>query len=124
MSTVSVVIYKKATGEIRQFVQGPEETVKFYIQEGEAALAGEVKDDSCYVALDTLIITKKPPLPAVLHDMKIDGVPAGAVITIENVDYTADGQTIELEFDLPGTYTIDIKCFPYLKWSATVEVAA
>lgn len=53
--------------------------------------------------------------------MSLIGVPPGATVTIEGQDYEADGSAIELEFDLPGTYTVKVALWPHLPWSTQIE---
>lgn len=42
-------------------------------------------------------------LTATIHD-----VPAGLTVTVGGASVVADGNPVEIEFDIPGTYTIDI----------------
>lgn len=62
----------------------------------------------------------RPPLMYSLDGMHLKGVPAGATLTIEGKDYTADGTDIELQFSHSGEYTITISAFPHEDCEVTV----
>jgi len=66
-------------------------------------------------------LANKQPLRAALVGSSIKGVPSGASVTIEGVDYIADGSDIELEFSHVGTYKINISLFPWLDTELTYE---
>lgn len=59
-------------------------------------------------------VVPRPVLNTQVIGNQLIGVPAGAVLEIEGVEYSADGTPIEMLFDLPGEYMIKIKAPPYL----------
>ncbi|MPS58898.1 MAG: hypothetical protein E2594_17270 [Pseudomonas sp.] len=67
------------------------------------------------------VVVPRPPLQSTLVGNKLIGVPAGASLEIEGVSYIADGSPIELEFSLPGKYTIRVHAPPYLDTEVLYE---
>jgi hypothetical protein len=65
-------------------------------------------------------ISTRPANPATLASSKITGIPTGAVLTINGVDYAVDDGEADLSFTHPGTYAMLITAFPYLDASFTV----
>lgn len=65
--------------------------------------------------------TERPASPVNLSDLTLLGVPAGSTLTINGESYSAEG-TVELEFPLPGTYSLRIECWPYKDWEGEVTV--
>lgn len=61
-------------------------------------------------------------MPATLDGMTITGIPEGAVLTIEGIDYTINDGEAELSFTLPGTYQVKLSLWPWL--DTTFEVIA
>ncbi|HXA46649.1 MAG TPA: hypothetical protein VNW52_03390 [Burkholderiaceae bacterium] len=65
-------------------------------------------------------VRARPTNPATLNANTITGIPTGAILTISGVAYTVDDGVAELDFTLPGTYSILINAFPYLDANFTV----
>lgn len=63
----------------------------------------------------------RPAGSAVLVGNVLTGVPAGALVMIEDVEYTADGSAIELEFSQPGAHTIKVSAWPKQDQEFTFE---
>lgn len=66
-------------------------------------------------------VVDRPRMPLKLSGLTLVGVPAGAVVEIEGVEYPADGTTIELGFSLPGEYDVRIDLWPYQSEVLRVE---
>lgn len=66
----------------------------------------------------------RPAGSAALAGNILTGVPAGALVVIEDMEYTADGSEIELEFSQPGTHTIKVTAWPYQDQEFTFEDSA
>lgn len=88
-------------------------------QYGLSVLFGVADETIQYVVADELV--ERPALAVTLVGSKLKGVPLGASVTIEGIDYTADGSDIELEFSHIGTFTITISKFPYISVELTYE---
>jgi len=64
----------------------------------------------------------RPACPATLEDAVLHNVPTGSTILINQSVYDcAEGGTVELEFDQPGTYHISITSWPFLDGEFTYE---
>lgn len=119
--TGSYVIYDMKTGRITKSLQCPSYMLPLHIEDTETYLEGSVDSDTVYVDLNQLKVVPRPVLNAAMHGKFLQRVPAGATVIIEGERYTADGNPIELEFAYPGTYLVEVHCWPYLNWSTTVE---
>lgn len=69
-------------------------------------------------------VQARPAGSAVLAGNVLTGVPAGALVVIEGVEYTADGSVIELEFSQPGAHAIKVSAWPYQDQELTFEDSA
>jgi hypothetical protein len=73
--------------------------------------------------------TERPAPPVRLTGLTLQGVPAGSTLTIASASlstsngerYEAEGE-IELEFPLPGSYSLQVECWPYKDWEGEVVV--
>lgn len=61
----------------------------------------------------------KPPLPIDVDGSVISGLPVGAIIDVDGEQFIVEDGIADLRFALPGRYTVNLSCFPYLP--ATVE---
>lgn len=59
-------------------------------------------------------VEARPAMPGTQEGSLLRGIPSGATVSIDGVDYTADGTDIELEFDQQKMYVIRISLWPYL----------
>lgn len=65
--------------------------------------------------------TERPTSPVSRTDLTLLDVPEGSTLWINGESYDAEG-TVELEFPLPGTYSLRVECFPFLDWADEVVV--
>lgn len=65
--------------------------------------------------------TERPASPVTLSDLTLQSVPMGSTLWINGERYDAEG-TVELEFPLPGVYSLRVECFPYKDWEGEVTV--
>ncbi|MBA1200361.1 hypothetical protein G7009_00890 [Pseudomonas capeferrum] len=122
MSMVCLAAYD-SKGAIASTSCGPEETALAtlrlnsglpYIETQSAAF-----HDAHYVLNGKL--ENRPEGPAYLDGLTLKGVKTGSRVTIEGVEYTADGSDLELEFTLPGIYAVAVELWPYKKQEFIVE---
>jgi hypothetical protein len=74
--------------------------------------------------------TERPAAPVTLSGLTLQGVPAGSTLTIASASLsTSNGERydnvtgdVELEFPLPGTYSLRVECWPYKDWEGEVTV--
>lgn len=87
-------------------------------------LPGVLSETRCHPSTHYVlggVVVARPPLAAQLDGLLLTGVPAGASVVIEGETYAADGSDIELEFGLPGFYTIRVRHWPFMDWEVVVE---
>lgn len=118
------LVFDQSTGRIAKAVQCPVDAIHLQVGTHQDYISGSVQDDLHFVNTTSGHLTARPELPVTHLGNTLQSVPAGAVITIEGVPYTADGSVIELSFAYPGRYTVDVAYWPYLDWSTTIEVTA
>jgi hypothetical protein len=74
--------------------------------------------------------TERPAAPVTRTDLTLQGVPAGSTLTIASASLsTSNGERyenvegdVELEFPLPGSYSLRVECWPYKDWEGEVVV--
>lgn len=91
----------KELGRYQDYVPGVFDRAKTYFANGEPKV--------------------RPALAIERSGSLLRGVPAGALITIEDEQYAADGSDIDLSFAFPGTYIVRIRAFPFQDMEFTVE---
>lgn len=94
---------------------------------GVVKCTGEESSDTHYVdiSVEPHELKEKEPLSLSQEadglTVTITGIPEGSQVLLDNGDTVADGEPLTIEFDLPGTYTIEIE--PPVQWLAeTLEV--
>lgn len=85
----------------------------------DAVVEGEYDNRDFYIFNGE--VTERPASPVTLSDLTLLGVPAGSTLTIKGERYEAEGD-VELEFPLPGTYSLRVECWPYKDWEGEVVV--
>lgn len=124
LSAVKVVDYDKASGEILRTVTFPDPIEATLLYPGCLYLDVNVdtNDVRRYVDLTTRTVVDKPTQPITVDGRVLKGVQAGAIVTIEGIDYAvSESEDIELEFSHVGVYEVKVKHWPYLDWSASIE---
>ena len=66
--------------------------------------------------------TERPASPVTLSGLTLQGVPAGSTLTISVERYENVEGDVELEFPLPGSYSLRVECWPYKDWEGEVVV--
>ena len=66
-------------------------------------------------------VLARPTLNIQVAGAKLKGVPAGATLSINDEEYTADGTTITIDFPYAGLYRLKVAHWPYLDWSHTID---
>jgi hypothetical protein len=117
--SISYLVFNKQSGRITKRVVCPENVIGLQCSSDEDYMVGDVLDTRLYVHHGRII--PRPLLPVVRKGHILTGIPAGAEVLIEDATYIADGKPLELEFSLPGTYLIQVRCWPYLDWETTFE---
>ena len=66
--------------------------------------------------------TLRPISPVAIDGLILSAVPPGSTLYIDGSAYPIEGDTAELEFPLPGSYSVRVECFPFLDYVGTVTV--
>lgn len=66
-------------------------------------------------------VVPRPENPTTLHGLTLENVPVPSTIVIGGTYYEATESTVELSFNLPGTYRVKVISWPYLDKEITVE---
>lgn len=118
-------IFDTLTGHIAQICTTPDPSeITPILQSGQSfvAVPSTCTDISHYVQNDKA--TPRPAQPTALDGTTLRGIPGPSTVYINTEPYPCDDQTVELEFDQPGTYTVRVEVWPYLDKEFTVEVKA
>lgn len=111
------VVYKTTTGEILRTGRAPDDMLTIQAGAGETVIEGTANDATQYVAAG--VVTNKPPMGCTINKttMLANGVDSATISGVPNpttarvsgpASSTAtviDG-TLQLTFDLPGTYKV------------------
>lgn len=115
LSTVKVVDYDKQTGQILRVIAWPDpmDVARYY--PGCLYLPEHTDTDDVRRYVKDREVVDRPEMPVTFDGQFLLGVPEGAMITIDGVEYTADGSpAIEVEFEYPARYEIVVSKWPYL----------
>ena len=77
-------------------------------------------DGRAYYVLDGVVMPRLES-PVVLDRGVLRGLPLPCLITINETEYPCDTETVELEFDQPGSYRVSVQAWPYLDKEFTIE---
>ena len=116
------IVYNRETGEITRSGSCPDGDIAIQASEGQISAETEriYSDLDFYWNGDE--VAARPEFDVEVQDNVLLGVPKGTTLTIEGETYTADGKRIEFEPSISGTYTIELRLFPFTP--LTVEVTA
>lgn len=72
---------------------------------------------------DSLAGLVKPRAPMDIHvdGTRLSGIPAGALIRLEDSSHVADGSDVELSFEHPGRYRVTVTLPPFLPFEADID---
>ena len=123
VSAIKVVDYDHGSGEILRTITMPDPQGASILYPGALYLPVETdtNDVRRFVDVQLRVVVDKPVHPIVIDGRTLKGVSAGSQLTIEGATYACDGTDVHLEFSHPGTYTVMVKNWPYLDWSAQIE---
>ena len=116
------VVYKEVSGEILKTLFMPEEDVHMNYDEelGERYITGEGYYELHYVHEGEIV--PRPENPTILDGLSLKNVPENSVIWIDSEFYECkDGGTVDLSFNMAGTYVVRVESFPYLDKEFTID---
>lgn len=115
-----ITVYEAETGRIKYFADGDPPAMQATKDSlTDPWVDGEFHWDTHYVSDG--VATLRPDCPATVSGLILLNVPVPAEIHIGRNVYQADDSTVELEFNLPGTYKVKVVSFPYLDKEFTIE---
>lgn len=109
---MNYIVYHADTGEIIRSVQCSPDIVHLQCGDDHVWIEGTSVDDTLFWVDDDQVVAR-PIFDIMVEGSVISGVPFGATVTIEGQDYEADGDDIEFEPSIPGTYAICVSLFPF-----------
>ena len=117
---MSITIYEKNTGKIKYFVEADSIHIKATKDNLLDPWVEGVWDwQKYYVKNGKATLRKKNPCQVDGH--KLFNVPVASDIWINEGKYCCDENTVELEFDQPGSYSIRVESWPYLDTEFEIE---
>ena len=115
--------YNSTTGQIGGVHSGYQDAEsvlsQIFMTGMDAVVEGEYDNRTNYILNGRP--TERPASPVTRTDLTLFDVPNGATLWINGVSYAAEGE-VELEFPLPGSYSLRVECFPYLDWTDEVAI--
>ena len=115
----TVTYYATETGKILASYSGLCLSSMDQVYAGAGRVAGAYDHLTHYILNGE--ITERPASPVTRTDLTLHDVPNGATLWINGVSYPAEGE-VELQFTLPGTYSLRVECFPFLDWTDEVAI--
>lgn len=109
-------VYWIIGGNIYMRFQGPLDQLDYNVAEGQSVIAADfvVPTNTHYVVHETGTLHEKA-------DYTLEALPLSCTVTIEGVTYEVTEQPV-FEFDLPGTYTIQVDAGPrFLQKEFTID---
>lgn len=128
MSEIKTILVHEADGRIVKTVSGHE----LQIQQQEEVVNGNVP----LIIVDDLLppsvanthyvwgggLAPRPAMSLRVSGLHVEGLPAGAIITIDGEQYQCNDTVAELSFSYPGRYKVGVSCWPYQ--DVSLEVVA
>lgn len=112
------VHYVRADAQGRIIQWGTMDDVVLASVASEGFMLGEGTGDTHYVSGGQVL--PKAANPAYLDGLILRDLPVPATVTIDGTVYETNTPTVELSFNLPGTYKVKVESIPYL--TVTLEV--
>lgn len=109
--------YNSQTGEMGGVHIGD---VNLFLPGMDAVVEGAYDNREFYILNGE--VTERPASLVSLSGLTLQGVPAGSTLTINGESYQNVAGDVELEFPLPGTYSLRVECWPYKDWEGEVVV--
>jgi hypothetical protein len=116
----SLTEYETETGQIFMAYSFPSGEDGIIRREGFSYVSGFYTNTDHYILNGQP--TERPAAPVTLSGLTLQGVPAGSTLTINGERYDNVEGDVELEFPLPGTYSLRVECWPYKDWEGEVVV--
>ena len=114
------ISFYNTRGEIHSSMQGDESALQLTIENSpDPWIEGSFHWDTHYV--NNGVAVPRPECPATLSGSTLYNVPVPAQVIINQSVYDTTEETVELSFNLPGTYVVKVISWPHLPKEFTVE---
>jgi hypothetical protein len=113
-----MIVLSGQSGKITSIVNGCDDSIDKY-EGGIICPDADINWNTHYILNGQP--TERPASPVTRTDLTLFDVPNGATLWINGVSYGAEGE-VELEFPLPGSYSLRVECWPYKDWEGEVVV--
>jgi len=70
---------------------------------------------------NTQIVRNRETLPVHMDGTRLLGVPTGSIVTVQGNAHIADGTDVDLSFDQPGHYEVQVDLPPFLPFKASID---
>ncbi len=126
------LIYFDPSGEARGIIHDPVPGGYAEMLAGQGSFSQAVPADFLTLPLDAHFwdgsgVAIRPAMPVEIEEdgamVNIVGLPPGATVSVDGNEVAPEGDRLELMLADPGAFAIKVECWPYLPWSATVEVS-
>ena len=67
-------------------------------------------------------VVPRPEMDLIINNLSISNIPTGTEVRIDDDTKTINDGVLDLEFDLPGEYTLYFTNFPYQNKEVLIEV--
>ena len=109
-----------ADGRILRIGSCPAEMVDLQSQPGEHAFAGTADQLRQYIDVEAAAVLDRPTIAPVVSGLTISNLPPGCIAITEEQEFPVVDGAITLDYELPGTYLVTLRAWPWL--DATVSV--
>lgn len=126
------IVYRTATGEILRTGSAPDDMIAIQAIAGETVIEGTANDITQYIAAG--VVTNKPPMGCTIDKttMIANGVEVATISGVPNPTTarvsgpasstaTVTDGTLQLTFDLPGTYKVALTSLNKLPQEFTIN---
>lgn len=117
---MKAVLYDITTGKIASIMEAPTEVIEATASvTGKEIFVGEGNHMTQYVVGGEVV--DRPTNPARVEGLAIVDLPVPSTVILSDVEYEVTDGTAEFEFNLPGTYSVTVKSWPYLDQELQIE---
>jgi hypothetical protein len=116
---MNYIVYNLCTGKIERTGYCPPNAFELQaISENESVLEGQANDLLDWI--ENGAVTAKLISPTTINGYILTNLPIPSTVRIGSEEFLVEDGELDMTFDLPGTYTINVDSFPFQ--DATFEV--
>lgn len=84
-------------------------------------VSGTYDPDVYWLDQSTQTVLQRLPMEVHQDGLRLSGVPAGAMVSVQGDHHVADGTDIELSFSQPGRYQVKVSLPPRLPFETSID---